>query len=175
MEAIQYPALNVNGIKSGWVGDQARTIIPPCAAASIDIRMVKGNQPEDMRQKIIDHIKEQGYEVVSEAPDEKIRMKYIKMARVIESEQGYMAYKTPMDSKNLSGLPFLRDKKIGPNVRFLIKGQADCFSTTDRLDTNFIVACAGIRPRASGKYNVFTIIRPSWKIAVGTSWNGIFK
>lgn len=98
LEAIQYPALNVNGIKSGWVGDQARTIIPPYATASIDIRMVKGNQPQDMRQKVIDHIKKQGYKVVSGVPDKKIRMKYSKIARVVMSEEGYMAYKTPMDS-----------------------------------------------------------------------------
>ncbi|MBS3819682.1 M20/M25/M40 family metallo-hydrolase [bacterium] len=98
LEAIQYPALNVNGIQSGWVGDQARTIIPPSATAHLDIRMVKGNEPEEMRQKVIHHIKEQGYKVVSRAPDKKTRMKYNKIARVVESEKGYKAYKTPMDS-----------------------------------------------------------------------------
>lgn len=99
LEAIQYPALNVSGIQSGWVGGQARTIIPPSATAHLDIRMVKGNEPEDMRQKVINHIKAQGYKVVSKAPDKKTRMGYDKIARVVESEQGYKAYKTPMDSK----------------------------------------------------------------------------
>ena len=97
LEAIQYPAINVNGIQSGWVGDQARTIIPPSATAAIDIRMVKGNEPDDMRQKVIDHIKEQGFHVVSQAPDHKTRMTYAKIAKVLKSEQGYKAYKTPMD------------------------------------------------------------------------------
>ncbi|MFW6140205.1 MAG: M20/M25/M40 family metallo-hydrolase [Acidobacteriota bacterium] len=98
LEAIQYPAINVNGIQSGWVGNQARTIIPPYATAAIDIRMVKGNEPDDMRQKVINHIKEQGYHVVSRDLDVQTRIKYEKIAKALKSEEGYKAYKTPMDS-----------------------------------------------------------------------------
>ncbi|MFO7867608.1 MAG: M20/M25/M40 family metallo-hydrolase [Candidatus Aminicenantes bacterium] len=98
LEAIQYPALNVNGIRSGWVGGQARTIIPPSATASLDIRMVKGNEPDDMRRKVIEHIKEQGYHVVFEEPDAQTRMKHEKIAKIVKSEQGYKAYRTAMDS-----------------------------------------------------------------------------
>ncbi len=65
---------------------------------AIDIRMVKGNEPDDMRQKVIDHIKEEGYHVVSQTPDHKTRMTYEKIAKVMKSEVGYKAYKTPMDS-----------------------------------------------------------------------------
>jgi len=40
-EAIQYPSLNVRGMSSGYVGSQARTIVPDQATAAIDIRLVK--------------------------------------------------------------------------------------------------------------------------------------
>jgi acetylornithine deacetylase/succinyl-diaminopimelate desuccinylase-like protein len=97
MEAILYPSLNVRGLSSGWVGDQARTIIPAAAAASIDIRLTKGNDPRDMTQKVIEHIKAQGYHVVSTEPDRETRMKYPFIARVVSSERGYKASRTSMD------------------------------------------------------------------------------
>ena len=61
LESLQLPSLNINGIQSGWVGNQTRTIIPSKAVASIDIRLVKGNTPRDMIRKVSNHIKAQGY------------------------------------------------------------------------------------------------------------------
>jgi acetylornithine deacetylase/succinyl-diaminopimelate desuccinylase-like protein len=82
MEAIMYPSLNVNGIRSGWIGKQARTIIPAAATASIDIRLVKGNDPADMVQKVIDHVRGQGYHVVGEEPDQAVRLRFPFIVRV---------------------------------------------------------------------------------------------
>jgi acetylornithine deacetylase/succinyl-diaminopimelate desuccinylase-like protein len=95
--SIQYPALNINGLHSGWVGTQQRTIIPPKATAAIDIRLVKGNDPQEMTQKVVDHIKKQGYHVVDHEPDQKTRMSYPLIAKVIAGEDGYKAHRTPMD------------------------------------------------------------------------------
>ena len=97
MEAILYPSLNVNGIESGWVGKQARTIIPSTATASIDIRLTKGNDPGDMVQKVIEHIKSRGYHVVSADPDAETRARYPYIAKVEQSEKGYRASRTSMD------------------------------------------------------------------------------
>lgn len=97
MEAIQYPALNCNGLHSGWVGDQQRTIIPPSATAALDIRLVKGNDPADMLQKVISHIQSQGYHVLDSEPDHAARMRYPKIARLARTETGYPAYRTDMD------------------------------------------------------------------------------
>ena len=33
-------------LAAGWVGEQARTIIPPVATAELDIRLVKESDPE---------------------------------------------------------------------------------------------------------------------------------
>ena len=81
---------------SGWTGRQARTIIPPTATASIDIRLVKGNDPEYMREKVIEHIKKQGYHIVSSDPDPETRAKYANIAR-IRMGGGYRAARLSMD------------------------------------------------------------------------------
>ena len=97
MEAILFPSLNINGLESGGVGKQARTIVPAAAEASIDIRLTKGNDPVDMVQKVIDHIKLQGYHVVIADPDQETRMKYPYIAKVVQEEEGYRAARTSMD------------------------------------------------------------------------------
>lgn len=97
MEAIQLPSLNVNGFVSGWVGAQARTIVPSTATASLDLRMVKGNDAKDMTRKVIAHIEKQGYHVLFEEPDQETRLKYPLLAKVRVSEKGYKASRTSMD------------------------------------------------------------------------------
>ncbi len=97
METLQIPSLNINGLDSGWVGDQARTIVPASAVASIDIRLVKGNEPKDMAQKVIDHIRKQGCHVISQEPDQETRMKYPLLVRISTADKGYLASRTPMD------------------------------------------------------------------------------
>lgn len=97
MESIQLPSLNINGLVSGWVGEQSRTIIPAEASVSLDIRLVKGNQPEDMVKKVISHIRKQGYFVVTDVPGRETRMKYGKIARVSMESGGYPASRLELD------------------------------------------------------------------------------
>ncbi len=96
MELIQYPSLNVRGLQSGWVGAQARTIIPATATASLDIRLVKGNEPEEMVQKVVEHIHDLGFHVVRRDPDDMTRRIYPLIASV-KSGGGYKAARTSMD------------------------------------------------------------------------------
>lgn len=97
IEAIQYPALNLNGLHSGWVGDQQRTILPSSATAALDVRLVEGNDPDDMPDKITEHITGQGYYVATEEPDAVTRQKFPLIAKVERKEGGYRASRTPMD------------------------------------------------------------------------------
>ncbi|MBL8223200.1 MAG: M20/M25/M40 family metallo-hydrolase, partial [Bryobacterales bacterium] len=43
LERINQPSLNINGIRSGDVGEQARNVIPTMATTVLDLRLVKGN------------------------------------------------------------------------------------------------------------------------------------
>lgn len=96
MERINIPSLNIRGLESGWVGAQARTVVPAEATAAIDIRLVKGNDPDDMVSKVIDHVKGQGFHVVSKNPDQETRMKYPDIAKIVK-RGGYPASRTSMD------------------------------------------------------------------------------
>jgi acetylornithine deacetylase/succinyl-diaminopimelate desuccinylase-like protein len=94
-ERLLLPSLTVRGLESGNVGASARNVIPATATASLGIRLVKGNDPEDMRNLVEDHIRAQGYHVVREDPDMDTRRRYSKIAKVIHGG-GYRAARTDM-------------------------------------------------------------------------------
>jgi acetylornithine deacetylase/succinyl-diaminopimelate desuccinylase-like protein len=93
---INLPSLNVRGLRSGWVGEEARTIVPDRAIANLDLRLVKNVDPGEQLGRLIAHIEGQGYHIVSEEPDPETRRRHPKLARVVTSD-GYPAYRTPMD------------------------------------------------------------------------------
>lgn len=93
---INLPSLNVRGLRSGWVGGEARTIVPDRAIANLDLRLVKNIDPGEQLERLIAHIEGQGYQLVSEEPDPETRRRHPKLARVVTSD-GYPAYRTPMD------------------------------------------------------------------------------
>ncbi|MBT8472060.1 MAG: M20/M25/M40 family metallo-hydrolase [Marinicaulis sp.] len=95
-ERILKPALNLKGLKSANVGDKARNIIPPEAMASIGLRLVKGNDPEDMLDLVEAHIERQGYVITREDPDEKMRRKHSLIAKITRND-GYPAMRSEMD------------------------------------------------------------------------------
>jgi acetylornithine deacetylase/succinyl-diaminopimelate desuccinylase-like protein len=94
-EAIQYPSLNVRGLKSAWVGSEVRTIVPDRAIAAIDVRLVKETPADDMYEKVVAHIKKQGYHVVQEDPDDAVRAQYPRIVKVLRSA-GSEAYRTSL-------------------------------------------------------------------------------
>ncbi len=90
------PTLNINGIVSANVGKLASNIIPTMATATLDLRLVKGNDVEKQVQKVINHIKKQGYEVFDREPTDEERMKFPNIA-TIRTGSGYNAQRTSMD------------------------------------------------------------------------------
>lgn len=102
-ESINLPSLNINGIRSADVGDQARNVIAIEATATLDLRMVKGNTVEGQYEKLLTHIRKQGYFVIDRAPTDVERLAHAKIATVVLQPGGYSASRTPMD------LPVARD------------------------------------------------------------------
>ena len=167
MEAIQYPALNCNGLHSGWVGSQQRTIIPPSATAALDIRMVKGNVPADMVRKVVDHVKAQGYHVTVEEPDQAARMAHPQIARIRRTEHGYPAYRTPMDLPVArAAIAALRDFGERPPVILpSLGGSLPIYMFGDLLDVPII----GL-PIANHDNNQH---QPDENLRIGHLWTGI--
>ena len=96
-EAINLPSLNINGMQSGNVGKMASNQIPTTASAVIDLRLVLGNDWQRQQQKVIDHIKAQGYFVTNEEPTADERKKYEKIVQVVAKKDGYNAQRTSME------------------------------------------------------------------------------
>lgn len=97
MELINVPSLNINGFSSGDVGAFARNVIPTSASAVLDLRLVRGNDHGRQVQRLIDHIKKQGYFVVDHIPTDDERSKYPLLAKVSARSGGYNAERTRMD------------------------------------------------------------------------------
>jgi acetylornithine deacetylase/succinyl-diaminopimelate desuccinylase-like protein len=96
-EAIQYPSLNVRGLRSAWVGAEARTIVPDTAIAAIDVRLVKETTADAMYDKLVRHIREQGWHIVHEAPDDATRAAHARIVRVDRRGAGTNAFRTDLD------------------------------------------------------------------------------
>jgi acetylornithine deacetylase/succinyl-diaminopimelate desuccinylase-like protein len=94
-ELITEPALNINGLRSEYVGSEARTIIPSEATAAVDLRLVKGIEPKQQLDRLAAHIGKQGYLVVTDEPARELRLKHPRIARVVASG-GYRAARTSM-------------------------------------------------------------------------------
>ena len=97
LELINQPSLNINGFASGDVGDLARNVIPTTATAVLDLRLVKGNDHQRQTQRLIEHIRKQGYHVVDRDPTDAERQQYPLLARVNVRAGGYNAERTRMD------------------------------------------------------------------------------
>src|SRR5688572_13110483 len=64
-----HPTLTIRGLRSGFVGKEANTIIPHKATVAIDIRMVKNQKWSKVYRRLIDHIRAQGFTVLESADE----------------------------------------------------------------------------------------------------------
>lgn len=95
-ESLNLPSLNINGIQSAAVGNLSANVIPTKAVASIDLRLVVGNDWKRQQQKVITHITSKGYHVVYDEPTYRERLEYDKIC-MVHLSSGYNAQKTPME------------------------------------------------------------------------------
>ena len=97
-ESLQYPSLNVRGMRSAWVGSEARTIVPATATAEIDIRLVLESDPDRLIGLVRDHIEGQGYFVTAEKPTQRERLQHSRICQ-FTATTSYLAFRTPFDSE----------------------------------------------------------------------------
>ncbi len=97
-EAVQYPSLNIRGLNSGWVGAQARTIVPATATAEVDVRLVLESDPQHLLGLVRAHLEGMGYHVLDRAPNEKERAEHERLV-TFTSNVSYGAFRTDFDSE----------------------------------------------------------------------------
>jgi acetylornithine deacetylase/succinyl-diaminopimelate desuccinylase-like protein len=97
LELINLPSMNINGFASGDVGALARNVIPTTASAVLDLRLVKGNDHKRQFDRLVNHIRKQGYLVLDREPTDEERNTHPLLAKVIPRHGGYNADRTRMD------------------------------------------------------------------------------
>jgi acetylornithine deacetylase/succinyl-diaminopimelate desuccinylase-like protein len=95
-ELITLPSLNIRGMASSRIGAQASNVIPSTASATIDIRLVKGMDPRQTAERVVEHIGRQGYFVVDHAPNAQTRTAHPKAA-LVTTKGDEPAMRTSMD------------------------------------------------------------------------------
>ena len=97
-ESIQYPSLNIMGMRSAWVGEGARTIVPADAVAHLDLRLTPETDGARLLALIKNYVLQQGYHLVSEYPNDQERARYERLAS-IKGRVATDAFRTDPESK----------------------------------------------------------------------------
>jgi acetylornithine deacetylase/succinyl-diaminopimelate desuccinylase-like protein len=129
------PTLNINAFEAGGgVGGQGRTIIPASASARLDLRLVKAIDPAKQFDRLVAHVRKQGFFIVDKEPDAATRAAHPWIARVTRTG-GYPAGRTPMNVPIAAAISkALADAAGGPIVRLpTIGGSAPFYVFTDVL------------------------------------------
>ena len=121
VELLQQPSLNIRGIRSAYVGDQAQNIVPEKAEASLDVRLVQGEDPDAKFQQIVAFIRKQGFHVVDHEPTMDERRQHARIAKV-NYEGGYVAARTPMNLPASKKIVEIVEGAAGPTVKMPMLG-----------------------------------------------------
>src|SRR6202040_1554707 len=96
VELIMQPSLNIRGLRSAYTGEQAQNVVPDRAEASLEARLVKGEDPQKKFEQIAAFVEKQRFYVIDHEPTMEERRAHARIAKVIY-EGGYRASRTPMD------------------------------------------------------------------------------
>lgn len=97
-EALQYPSLNIRGIKSAWVGKEVRTIIPDEVIIEIDMRLVPETDGARQMELLKAYIQKNGFHLIEGVlPTDKERATHAKLAR-FTYRLGSKPFRTEMES-----------------------------------------------------------------------------
>jgi acetylornithine deacetylase/succinyl-diaminopimelate desuccinylase-like protein len=91
------PTLSIIGIESGAVYTGTRSAIAAAASARIEMRLVNGLSAATQMDRLIAHIREEGFHVIDSEPDSATRRAHPLIARVMRASGGFLTGKTAMD------------------------------------------------------------------------------
>ncbi|MEM1340117.1 MAG: M20/M25/M40 family metallo-hydrolase [Bacteroidota bacterium] len=96
-ESLQYPSLNIRGLGSGWIGDQARTIVPASATAELDLRLVPESDGDRLKKLVKAHIAKQGFHILDHTPTREERLAHDNIVTLTEGTVT-PAFRTDLDN-----------------------------------------------------------------------------
>jgi len=95
--SIMRPSLNVRGIRSGQVGDEAANAIPVDAEVSLDFRLVPDQTTAGVQRSVEQFLRQKGWTLLDEPPDAAARLGAPRIAR-LQWESGYPGLRSDMSS-----------------------------------------------------------------------------
>jgi acetylornithine deacetylase/succinyl-diaminopimelate desuccinylase-like protein len=148
------------------VGPTARNIIPTRAEATLDVRLVKGNDPERMLDRIEAHIAERGYTIVREDPDHHTRLEHPRLIKIVR-RPGYPAVRTPLDMPVVAPIIAAAGRAAGEPVILMptLGGSLPLYLFTEDLGDPIVVV-----PIANHDDNQHA---PDENMRIGNLWYGI--
>lgn len=137
--ATMRPAIVVKGLEGGGVGDKSRNIIEPEATASLNIRLVPGQQPERVLAQLDAHFSSQGMRV-SDAPPAagQARERHLQMT---VREGAYRAFRTRIDEPMVARLQGIMDRLGGEPTLLTptMGGSLPIYRFEDTLDMPIVI------------------------------------
>lgn len=91
------PTLTVAGLQSGTVGANARNAVPGSATGRVEMRLVNGLDEKTQFERLVAHVREQGYFIVNGPPDAATRRTHARIAKVTQTEKGFPIGKGNME------------------------------------------------------------------------------
>ena len=138
------PSLNIRGMASARVGDQASGVIPSSATASLDVRLVTGMDRRQTEARVIEHVRKQGFFVVDTEPDAAVRTAHPRVATITVKPGGYEAARTPMDLPISKDVIQTVESVRGPAVKIPTMGAGIPLISVERpLGTRTIIIPIG--------------------------------
>lgn len=122
VELVTEPSLNIRGMASSRIGNQASNVIPATATATIDIRLVKGLELEVAVERMKTHIRGRGFHIVDTEPDAATRLKHPKVAKVVVRPGGDNAARTAMDLPIAQEVMRVVESARGPAIKLPTMG-----------------------------------------------------
>jgi acetylornithine deacetylase/succinyl-diaminopimelate desuccinylase-like protein len=97
------------------VGEQSQNVVPDRAEASLDMRLVKNISPNRQFERLVEHIRKQGFYVTGGEPTAEERRSHPLVARV-EKGTGYSSSRTPMDLPVAQAVARMVEETTGEHV-----------------------------------------------------------
>ena len=161
-ELITLPSLNIRGMASSRIGAQASNVIPSSATATMDVRLVKGMDPRTTAERVIDHIRKQGFFVVDQEPTREMRLSHPKVAMVIAGRYE-AATRTSMDLPISQEVIRVVESARGPAVKLPNMGGGLPLTSVERpLGTRTIVIPIGNHDNNQHSYNENLRLQNLW-------------
>ena len=114
-EALQFPSLNIRGLKAAYTGKEVRTLIPEDVVIEIDMRLVLETPAERQLELLRNHIIKQGYHLVDSVATSEDRATFKKLA-AYEYRIGSKPFRTDMDTDIGKFLNSALEKVFGDDI-----------------------------------------------------------